>query len=134
MSSFISSLSLSVLSTSSCFPFYDSLPEDMQFLVREYLHLEQIRHHIVYIKYYNLCPLAMSKFSLQQINEHFHNDDYFSMSVYKPWAINTYISYNLSNINKYSYSRKYVDDLSYENLRKIILCSKMKMASRNSLA
>jgi hypothetical protein len=116
----------SILSTTTCFPFYNSLPDDMQHLVCEYLPLEQIRHHLVYIKYYKQCSNAMSQFSVQQINTHFHLNDYFSMDLQKSTTIEKYIYRNLSNINRYAYSRKYVDDLSYANLRKIILCSKIK--------
>ena len=118
--------SSSILSTSSCFPFYSSLPDDMQHLVREYLPLEQIRHHLLYIKYYKQCPKAMSKFSVHQINTYFHLDDYFSMELDKSATIEKYVYRNLSNITRYAYSRKYVDDLSYANMRKIILCSKIK--------
>ena len=114
------------LTTASSFQFYDLLSDDMQYLVREYLPLEQIRHHLLYIKYYSLCSKAMGKFSVQQINTHFHLDDYFSMDTQKSLTIEKYLYRNLSNINRYAYSRKYVDDLSYANLRKIILCSKIK--------
>ena len=116
----------SSLTIASSFPFYNSLSDDMQYLVREYLPLEQIRHHLLYIKYYKQCLSAMNTFSVQQINTHFHIDDYFSMDLQKSLTIEKYVYRNLSNINRYAYSRKYVDDLSYANLRKIILCSKIK--------
>jgi hypothetical protein len=96
------------------------LPEDMIFVIKSYLPLEEIRRQSIYKKYYNLCYTALHKFTVIEINTYFHKEDYFSIDLNKKVTINNYISVNLKKNNW--------DNESYQHLKKLIVCSQIKSA------
>jgi len=96
------------------------LPEDMIFVIKSYLPLEEIRRQLIYKKYYNLCYTTLHKFTVTEINTYFHKDDYFSIDLNKKITINNYMIANLKKNNW--------DNDSYHHLKKIIICSRIKSA------
>ena len=105
-----------------------NLPEDMLYLIESYLPIEQIRQYLLYKKYYKKCNIALQSFTVQELNRYFHNSDYFGMDNNKRVSINNYISYNLTHI--WSHIPQPMDnEASYEKLKKIIICSRIKFAS-----
>jgi hypothetical protein len=104
------------------------LPEDMVYLIESYLPIEQIRQYLIYKKYYKKCYMALQPFTIQELNRYFHNDDYFGMNNNKRVSINNYISYNLTHL--WSHIPQSINnEVSYEKLKKIIICSRIKSAS-----
>jgi hypothetical protein len=109
------------------------LPEDMHYVIESYLPIDEIRKYLICKKYYKQCYLALQQFTIQELNMHFHKDDYFGMNNNKRVSINNYISYNLINITPFTIKSRflhdqYIDIESYENLKKIIICSRIKSA------
>lgn len=103
------------------------LPEDMHYVIESYLPIAEIRKYLMCRKYYKQCYLALQQFTVQELNMHFHKTDYFGMNNNKRISINNYISYNLINITPFSI-KSIIDTESYENLKKIIICSRIKSA------
>jgi hypothetical protein len=113
----------------------ETLPEDMVYIITSYLPIEQIRKYLIYRRYYKTCYTALQPFTIQELNMHFHNTDYFGMANNKNVSIKNYISYNLNRIwspkyftNSMPVNPELIDDDSYHALKKIIICSRIKSA------
>lgn len=107
------------------------LPEEIEQYILDYLPglKEQVRKYCIYEKYYKKCYSGLDTFTYQEINRHFHGEDYFSISTNKKNTISNYITYNLmwpiSRI-KLPYMLEIVDDEKYEKMKKIIICSNVR--------
>ena len=114
------------------------LPEEIEQYILEYVSdiFEQSRKYCIYVKYYKQCYLMLQTFTYKEINQYFHVDDYFSMSINKNIAITNYLNYNLQwpninhNIIKINLQNisEIVNDEKYEKLKKIVICSNIKSA------
>jgi len=122
------------------------LPEDMSWFILQFLPanlFDQVRKYFIYLKYYKKCYLGLQNFTYREINQHFHKEDYFSMSANKNITITNYIKYNLqlpSSYSKFSNSTcshgarsvypsiylsnitEIVDDEKFDKLKTIIIC------------
>jgi len=119
--------------------FLDAMCIDIQRYIGSYLQLSELRKYCIYTKYsnYQKCIDSMNVFTTSEINQYFHADDLFGMSRIKDIAIKDYLQFNLMNryfplthnINqRYNNTDQwYIIKRSwYENIRKIIICSKYR--------
>ena len=114
------------------------LPEEIEQYILKYVSdiFEQSRKYCIYVKYYNKCYSILQTFTYKEINQYFHVDDYFSMSINKNIAITNYLTYNLEwpNINDHIIKinlrnmSEIVDNEKYEKLKKIVICSNIRSA------
>jgi hypothetical protein len=110
------------------------LPEEIEQYILEYVSdiFEQYRKYCIYVKYYKQCYSMLQTFTYKEINQYFHVDDYFSMSINKNKSITNYLTYNLQwpNIIKINLQNmsEIVDNEKYEKLKKIVICSNIRSA------
>jgi hypothetical protein len=110
------------------------LPEEIEQYILEFVSdiFEQSRKYCIYVKYYKQCYSMLQTFTYTEINQYFHEEDYFNMSINKNIAISNYLKYNLQwpntiKINLQNMS-EVVNDEKYEKLKKIIICSNIRSA------
>jgi hypothetical protein len=125
------------------------LPEDIiYYVIGEFLELKkeqkEYQQTILYIIYYKNCIYNMKAFTSYEINKYFHKEDYFAISLkhHDDTSLN-YIKYNLTQLRYKMKNGKYifdtiVDNKSYNNLKKIVILSKIKgriqrMKKRNGI-
>ena len=112
------------------------LPEEIEQYILEYVSdiFEQSRKYCIYVKYYKQCYLMLQTFTYKEINQYFHEGDYFGMSINKNTAITNYLKYNFQlttmstiiTIILRNMSELYDD--KYEKLKKLVICSNIRSA------
>jgi hypothetical protein len=112
------------------------LPKEIEQYILEFVSdiFEQSRKYCIYVKYYKQCYAMLETFTYIEINQYFHEGDYFGMSINKNTAITHYLKYNLQSppMNRIiamilrNMSELYDD--KYEKLKKIVICSNIRSA------
>ena len=74
----------------------------------------------------------LQTFTYKEINQYFHEEDYFSMSINKNIAISNYLKYNLQWPNTIKINLQNMSEIAnnekYEKFKKIVICSNIRSA------
>ena len=110
------------------------LPEEIEQYILEFVSdiFEQSRKYCIYVKYYKQCYSMLQTFTYKEINQYFHEEDYFSMSINKNIAISNYLKYNLQWPNTIKINLQNMSEIAnnekYEKFKKIVICSNIRSA------